>query len=435
MLKTFLLTICILVNISNMFAQGPTGLIAHWDMTSGADVSGNGHTGHLYNVTSVAGKDGNPNTAYYFNGIDSKITAGYLPDLNTTQLSICATVKVMGFYAGSCQDNVIIVRSNPSTSVCSFVLDFADGHFPTGSSCTVLDSTTEVFNMLCQNNMAATDADLQYTPTIKSFKWYKIVTTFDGTTFKIHVNDTLVNTYTSAGYPVTPNTDSICIGYDIFGSTSTFPYPFKGIIDDIMLYNRVLADSEITQYSGDTCGTITSQPTAKSVITGKNTTYTVSTSIGSPSYQWQQDAGTGFVNLTNSGPYSGVTTPTLTITGVTNTMNNYHYRCLISGISSCSATSSSAALTVLPNLVGNIVTNDMISIYPNPTRNFITIRFPVSTEYQGNVQVIDELGRTLISHEIQSDILSLDLNTLATGIYQARIQLNGETFYKKISKD
>lgn len=48
-------------------------------------------------------------------------------------------------------------------------------------------------------------------------------------------------------------------------------------------------------------------------------------------YQWQEDQGSGFANLTNNAPYSGVNSNTLTITGVTIGMNAYQYRCVVSG--------------------------------------------------------------------------------------------------------
>ena len=59
----------------------------------------------------------------------------------------------------------------------------------------------------------------------------------------------------------------------------------------------------------------TTNPTTKAVCTGNGTTFTVAAS-GSPTYQWQVDAGSGFTNLSNSGVYSGATDATLTISNV-----------------------------------------------------------------------------------------------------------------------
>jgi subtilisin-like proprotein convertase family protein/Cu/Zn superoxide dismutase len=62
-----------------------------------------------------------------------------------------------------------------------------------------------------------------------------------------------------------------------------------------------------------TAPTITQQPTAQSVCSGSNATFTVTASgTGTIGYQWQRYQ----TNLANSGHYSGVTTTNLAITGV-----------------------------------------------------------------------------------------------------------------------
>ncbi|MCX8080601.1 MAG: T9SS type A sorting domain-containing protein [Bacteroidia bacterium] len=62
-------------------------------------------------------------------------------------------------------------------------------------------------------------------------------------------------------------------------------------------------------------------------------------------YQWQENTGTGFTNLTNSAMYNGVTTKTLTINGILATMNGYQYRCVLTN-SVGSVNTNSALLTV-----------------------------------------------------------------------------------------
>jgi Secretion system C-terminal sorting domain len=99
--------------------------------------------------------------------------------------------------------------------------------------------------------------------------------------------------------------------------------------------------------SGCTSATITTQPTNSAICAANNTTFTVAaTGI---SYQWQlsTNGGGAWGNITNGGVYSGATTTTLTLTGVTAPMNSYQYRCVVTG--DCSATpvnSNAAILTV-----------------------------------------------------------------------------------------
>ncbi len=50
---------------------------------------------------------------------------------------------------------------------------------------------------------------------------------------------------------------------------------------------------------------------------------------GAGTYQWQVNDGTGYVDLTNAGFYSGATTNTLQIIGIPTSFTGYKYRCLV----------------------------------------------------------------------------------------------------------
>ncbi|MFF2480014.1 S-layer homology domain-containing protein, partial [Paenibacillus sp. NPDC058071] len=92
---------------------------------------------------------------------------------------------------------------------------------------------------------------------------------------------------------------------------------------------------------------ITSQPSDTTIDENGTASFTAAASDAT-SYQWQVDQGAGFTNITNGAPYSGATTPTLTITGATAAMNSYAYRLVASGAASPDAVSNSATLTVNP---------------------------------------------------------------------------------------
>nr|WP_199000327.1 T9SS type A sorting domain-containing protein [Flavobacterium sp. ASV13] len=93
--------------------------------------------------------------------------------------------------------------------------------------------------------------------------------------------------------------------------------------------------------------TITGNPANRTICPGGNTTFNV-TATNATSYKWQVNTGSGFTDLTNGAPYSGVTTATLTITGATTSMNGYLYRCVVSGAGSVN--SNSATLSI-PNTI------------------------------------------------------------------------------------
>ena len=103
----------------------------------------------------------------------------------------------------------------------------------------------------------------------------------------------------------------------------------------------------------NTAPAITSQPTSASACTGANQTFTVGTTGTSLTFQWQlsTDGGATFNNVPAAAPYSGTTTNTLTITGVTAGLNNNQYRCVITGVCPVSPINSNpATLTVATSL-------------------------------------------------------------------------------------
>src|SRR5439155_700289 len=92
----------------------------------------------------------------------------------------------------------------------------------------------------------------------------------------------------------------------------------------------------------------TTQPTSRTVTSGQDASFVAAASgTPAPTYQWQvsTDGGASFANLTNAAPYSGVTTATLTLTGVTAGLTGARYRAIATN-NAGTATSNAAILTV-----------------------------------------------------------------------------------------
>ncbi|MEO7484268.1 MAG: T9SS type A sorting domain-containing protein [Ferruginibacter sp.] len=106
--------------------------------------------------------------------------------------------------------------------------------------------------------------------------------------------------------------------------------------------------------------TITSQPSSSTICAGNNTSFSVSATGSSLTYQWQVSTNSGgtWTDLTNTAPYSGVNTTTLTITGATASLNNYQYRLVVG---SCSGPINSAAATLTVNTAVAITTQPTAS--------------------------------------------------------------------------
>ena len=109
----------------------------------------------------------------------------------------------------------------------------------------------------------------------------------------------------------------------------------------------------------NTAPAVTSQSGDESVCSGDNASYSVLASGSGVSFQWQENTGSGYINLSNGGIYSGVTTPSLSLTGVSQAENGNLYRCVISGTCSPQAVSQGSLLHVLSDttLTGVITTS------------------------------------------------------------------------------
>lgn len=109
------------------------------------------------------------------------------------------------------------------------------------------------------------------------------------------------------------------------------------------------ATSNCSLLTVNTPVSLNSQPANAVLCAGTVATFSVAATGTAPAYQWQEstNGGTTFTNITNGGVYSGATTATLTLTGVTAGMSTYQYRCVVSGAAGCTAlNSNNAVLTV-----------------------------------------------------------------------------------------
>jgi len=144
---------------------------------------------------------------------------------------------------------------------------------------------------------------------------------------------------------------------------------------------------------------------------------------GTNSYQWQQNDGLGFVNLYDAGPFSGVHTDSLTVSGLTTLFNNSLYRCIITnGI--CSDTSQTMTLTV-KNVSGieNFSWDVNVLEFPNPCNGIFTIQ----TKNSGSqlLEIFDFTGKLMFSEIFSSSTQVIDASGLSEGIYNLCLTASG----------
>ena len=107
-------------------------------------------------------------------------------------------------------------------------------------------------------------------------------------------------------------------------------------------------DAFFCRYGECTYPQLTGQPASGGTCPGGNTSFTVQASGQNPSFQWQEGTNGGIVwtNISDGGVYSGATSPTLSLTGLSTTFNNRFYRCIVSVDCGLSLTSGVGILFV-----------------------------------------------------------------------------------------
>ena len=127
-------------------------------------------------------------------------------------------------------------------------------------------------------------------------------------------------------------------------------------------YTNLVGNPLPASYNGSTLyinypPSITSHPSNQTVLEGANTSFSITASGNSLSYQWQmsQDQGISWETLSNGTHYSSVTSRTLYVNDVVASMDGYRYRCLVNGSCDPAATSNYATLYVETQM-SNVVT-------------------------------------------------------------------------------
>ncbi len=298
-LRIFSAIALLLLNISAS-AQSSRGLIGHWKLSgNGADSSGNGLHGTVYGAATDSGRGNKPGTAMRFDG-NSYIAIPYSPLFNTAQFSIAAIVSLDVFNPDVCNLNSIFWLGNEFMSGGYGMIVFDNAY---DSSCHVADTAKNVFaGTISTNNHSGTHAPWQYNPTVKAHRWYSAVLTYDGATARVYVDGALMAT-NYLGDPVgADRTSGAMIGMR-YNNNGAYPYPWNGRIDDVRLYNRLLADSEILAYHHYDTGSVAQNDT---------TTAPVDTSLGIGISKTARldvfpNPATGVINIKTSGAPSDIT--------------------------------------------------------------------------------------------------------------------------------
>ena len=249
------------------FAQPTAGLVAHYTFDGNVnDVSGNSNNGTVYGATLTTDQYGNPNSAYYFNGINDYINLPFNAfQLNEYSYSICLKVianpsplnQVTAFSVGNstADQHIGIVRGNPYPVGIGVGSYYAPGVAPPDRA---LVGTLPALNT-----------------------YYHVIGTRSSTTLKLYMDGVFVDSVVV--HNAIPSYGIGTIQALIGCRVGNIQY-FQGVIDDLAVYNRTLSDSEIQNYSCSSCSIAINLGNDTTVCAGNSITL----NAGNPgaSYQW-----------------------------------------------------------------------------------------------------------------------------------------------------
>ena len=214
------------LSIGTAMAGINDGLVAYYPFNGNAnDESGNGNNGTVYGATSTSDRFGNPNSAFYFNGIDNYIEALPLGIPSNSSFTVSYWMefewqdsRIWALYFG---DFHVLINTNSNYG-------FNRGYAQIG----IFDGTQNQFDIEQYQGI-----------------WTHFVTIYnaDTATLTTYVNGTSVDSKSLSGYP--QNDTELYIGKPHPNWASDSYY--MGSLDEVRIYNRALSDAEIQElYSG-----------------------------------------------------------------------------------------------------------------------------------------------------------------------------------------
>ena len=172
---------------------------------------------------------------------------------------------------------------------------------------------------------------------------------------------------------------------------------------------------------------IVSQPLNQTACVGASASFSAGVTGIGLTYQWRK----GTANIVNGVNVTGATSATLTINPVNTFDVASNYNVVITG--ACSAVTSTSAYASLalctqtgvsPLKVGD----EVISIYPNPSKSSINIDILDSSQFdKAELKLYDAMGTMVINTNLTKKLTTLKTSNLPSGIYLYKVLGNSKT--------
>jgi hypothetical protein len=202
------------------------GLIACYPFNGNAeDISGNHNDGKVRGAVLTNGRNGQMNTAYYFDGVDDHI---YINDSENLRITGQISMSVWFKTDYSLPFAGIICKADPIEPRRGYLID--------------INADNNVRTDICFDHSKAECGTLMSPEVLTDNKWHHVTVTYNGSDLLLFIDGKLTSkTVYERGLQA--NNEPLLIGWDM--NTWLSHRHFKGSIDDVRIYNRALKKNEI----------------------------------------------------------------------------------------------------------------------------------------------------------------------------------------------
>ncbi|OSZ79241.1 hypothetical protein CAP35_13585 [Chitinophagaceae bacterium IBVUCB1] len=369
------------------------------------------------------------NRAMSFNGTNSVAVVPHSSLLSPSNISIVAVVKTTGFYSGTCQGNNIIYKSYAYYTPGCWAMHLTEDD----GNCNTVSPTTVKLDYAGSSSGSYTLSS----NTVDTGKWYFMVTTFNGSTIKRYMVQMIDTVYTSGITPISTTSFSAAIGTNTddvrIGGTQNppFRYWFNGAMDELVLFNKELADSNVQSIYDYLWGLININFTNRSLLRG-DTLHVNYVPVNPTLYS----AGNVFsIELSNAaGSFSSPTiigSLTSTVAGKiictipTTIPTGSGYRIRIVSSNAASRMPDNGVNITVTNSISKISLLHNTTLLPNPNNGSFTLTGNTLSTQPIHTQVYNSIGQLMFTKDIApangAIKETITLPEVASGIYVLRL--------------
>lgn len=222
-----------------------------------------------------------------------------------------------------------------------------------------------------------------------------------------------------------PEPDKLYRSYEVYGDTSV---TIRSLNKHQSYFFEVDAFDENGIVKGNIHSSVISiQPSVSSANSGSIVRFRTDAFSLSATFQWQEESGNGFVDISDIMPYADTKTKELIIHGASTILKNNKYRCVVTD-GNISDTTNVVFFNILTTEDKQVETDKSFEVFPNPAKSEITI--VTSMNHVGlNYYIINVSGVYVLTGKITSLSTVLDINRLPAGVYLVQVgELKRKTF-------